>query len=71
MNFYIGKSGLSAFVGVAFFVVSSISHASVMVEGATDDVVLWPSAKTRLCAQPDSAIAMLPDGSMGVTTGIK
>lgn len=71
MNFYIGKSGLSAFVGVAFFVVSSISHASVMMEGATDDVVLWPSAKTRLCAQPDSAIAMLPDGSMGVTTGIK
>ena len=33
--------------------------------------VLWPSDKTQLRAQPDSEIQRLPDGAMGVTTGIK
>ena len=35
------------------------------------DSVLWPSEKTVLRAQPDSGIASLPDGAMGVTTGVK
>ena len=33
--------------------------------------VLWPSDKTVLHAQPDSRIAPLPDGAMGVETGVK
>ena len=36
---------------------------------ASDVVVLWPSEATSLHAQPDSAIAPLPDGSMDVKTG--
>ena len=38
---------------------------------AAADVVLWPSDKTELRAQPDSRIAALPDGAMGVETGVK
>ena len=33
--------------------------------------VLWPSGETALRAQPDSSIAPLADGSMGVETGVK
>ena len=33
--------------------------------------VLWPSEKTVLRAQPDSRIALLSDGTMGVETGVK
>jgi hypothetical protein len=35
------------------------------------EVVLWPSEKTELRAQPDSKIETLPDGAMSVTTGVK
>ena len=39
---------------------------------ATDlETVLWPSDKTVLRAQQDSSIGLLPDGSMGVRTGVK
>ena len=37
---------------------------------AEADVVLWPSDATELRAQPDSRIATLPDGAMGVETGV-
>ena len=35
------------------------------------ETALWPSGATELRAQPDSRIAPLPDGSMGVETGVK
>ena len=35
------------------------------------ETVLWPSGETALRAQPDSRIAPLADGSMGVETGVK
>ena len=35
------------------------------------NTILWPSDKTMLHAQPDSRIAPLPDGAMGVETGVK
>lgn len=38
--------------------------------GLAADRILWPSADTRLCAQPDSSIAPLADGAMGVRTGV-
>ncbi len=34
------------------------------------ETVLWPSDATELRAQPDSVIATLPDGSVGVETGV-
>ncbi len=37
----------------------------------TSDTILWPSEKTVLRAQPDSRIAPLSDGAMGVETGVK
>ena len=40
--------------------------------GATDsETVLWPSERTVLRAQSDSSIELLPDGAMGVKTGVK
>ena len=38
---------------------------------AAGERVLWPSAEAELRAQNDSSIALLPDGSMGVKTGVK
>ena len=35
------------------------------------ETALWPSGVAELRAQPDSRIAPLPDGSMGVETGVK
>ena len=35
------------------------------------EVVLWPSEKTVLRAQPDSWVKALPDGAVSVTTGVK
>ncbi len=37
----------------------------------TSDTILWPSEKIVLRAQPDSRIAPLSDGAMGVETGVK
>ena len=37
----------------------------------TEDTVLWPSPRTMMRAQPDSSITTLPDGAVGVTTGVK
>ena len=34
-----------------------------------DETILWPSKETELRAQPDSALAMLPDGAAEVKTG--
>ena len=48
--------------------------AAVMVTTASlcaEPTVLWPSDKTVLRAQPDSRIALLSDGAMGVETGVK
>jgi len=42
----------------------------MMVAAEVKEVVLWPSDKTELRAQQDSAIAPLPDGAMGVKTGV-
>ena len=39
--------------------------------GAEADTVLWPSETTVLAAQPDSSATLLPDGSMGVETGVE
>ena len=38
---------------------------------AAPETVLWPSSFAELKAQDDSQIARLPDGAMGVTTGVK
>ena len=38
---------------------------------AAGERVLWPSNEAELRAQNDSSIALLPDGSMGVKTGVK
>ncbi len=38
---------------------------------AAGERVLWPSADAELKAQRDSSIALLPDGSMDVKTGVK
>ena len=43
---------------------------SLMPLVAEADVVLWPSDATELRAQPDSRIATLPDGAIGVETGV-
>ena len=51
---------------LAFILASALPVACA---AASDAVVLWPSAATALHAQPDSVIAPLPDGSMGVETG--
>lgn len=51
---------------LAFILASALPVACA---AASDAVVLWPSAATELHAQPDSVIAPLPDGSMGVETG--
>lgn len=51
---------------LAFILASALPVACT---AASDAVVLWPSAATALHAQPDSVIAPLPDGSMGVETG--
>lgn len=50
----------------AFILASALPVACA---AASDAVVLWPSSATVLHAQPDSVIAPLPDGSMGVETG--
>ena len=47
---------------------AALCPPALAVAGA--DVVLWPSVETELRAQPDSRIAPLPDGSMGVETGV-
>ena len=46
----------------------AVMAASLAAECET---VLWPSDKAELRAQPDSRIALLPDGAMGVETGVK
>ncbi len=56
-----------------------LKHADVVAGGelvfqmssekGDGETVLWPSDATVLHAQPDSKIASLPDGSVGVTTG--
>ena len=43
----------------------------LLIAGRAEETVLWPSDKTELRAQADSTIAPLPDGSMGVKTGVK
>ena len=45
--------------------------AGLALAAQADETVLWPSDKTTLRAQPDSRITPLPDGSMGVKTGVK
>ena len=45
--------------------------AALALAAMADGTVLWPSPKTKLLALPDSSIQTLPDGSMGVTTGVK
>ena len=53
-------------------VVSDISAGHVAPAAATaGEAVLWPSDTTVLRAQQDSSISALPDGAMGVTTGVK
>ena len=52
-------------------VLSSAALCAMMPLVVSADVVLWPSDKTELRAQPDSRIAALPDGAMGVETGVK
>ena len=36
-----------------------------------EEVVLWPSDATVMCAQPDSSITPLADGALAVATGVK
>ena len=42
-----------------------------MTAMAEKETVLWPSDETELRAQTDSSIAALPDGAMGVETGVE
>ena len=48
-----------------------IACATLPLATLADGMVLWPSRLTELRAQPDSEIQPLPDGAMGVTTGVK
>ena len=48
-----------------------ITWAGLLASAWADSLVLWPSPQTKLLAQPDSKIEPLPDGAMGVTTGVK
>ena len=48
-----------------------ITWAGLLASAWADGLVLWPSPQTKLLAQPDSKIEPLPDGAMGVTTGVK
>ena len=45
--------------------------AAISPDSIAKDTVLWPSSQTVMRAQPDSTIQTLPDGSIGVTTGVK
>jgi len=49
---------------------SALSALLLAGSAAAGGTVLWPSALAELKAQPDSRIAPLPDGSMGVETGV-
>ena len=49
----------------------SLILAAVAFSAAAGETVLWPSDVAELKAQPDSRIALLSDGSMGVETGVK
>ena len=44
---------------------------AAMTAMADEETVLWPSTETELRAQTDSTIAALPDGAMGVKTGVE
>ena len=48
---------------------SLVTAAAVGLAASAGELVLWPSSLTEMRAQSDSAIAPLPDGSMGVVTG--
>ena len=52
---------------LTFLAVVMVTTVSLCAE----PTVLWPSDKTVLRAQPDSRIALLSDGTMGVETGVK
>ncbi len=49
----------------------SLILMAVALPAAAGDTVLWPSDVAELKAQPDSRIARVSDGSMGVETGVK
>ena len=49
----------------------SVAAIAATASVCAEPTVLWPSDKTVLHAQPDSRIAPLPDGAMGVETGVK
>ena len=44
---------------------------AVAFSAVADETVLWPSSFAELKTQADSRIALLPDGSMGVETGVQ
>ena len=48
-----------------------IACTAISLTASANGTVLWPSPLTKLLAQPDSKITALPDGAMGVTTGVK
>ncbi len=45
--------------------------AAMSFASLAGETVLWPSDETEMKAQQDSRISVLPDGSMGVVTGIR
>ena len=59
-------------IGFSFLVASSAAGADILdgarLKGRAPETVLWPSGEAELRAQPNSAIAALPDGAMGFVT---
>ena len=53
--------------GFSFLVAAFAAGADVLddawLKGRAPETVLWPSGEAELHAQPDSAIAALPDGA--------
>jgi hypothetical protein len=60
-------------MGKALLFIGCLAALSVSAESDTpaNETVLWPSDATELRAQPDSTLAMLPDGTAEVRTGVE
>ena len=58
-------------VGIFSAVFGVFASSSAAIDDGGNRKILWPSDETVLCAQRDSSIRLLPDGSMGVETGVE
>ena len=51
--------------------VCAFASATATISGDDNRKMLWPSDETVLCAQRDSSVRLLADGSMTVKTGVE